>query len=137
MAVNTAPYLIPVLEYEDEIDTTSRVNGTIIGVEQAFNHIGCNGCTKRDVEIVAANKAICYSCKLPTATLSSCPIHWTLHIIVKPKSSFKSLRLRLDSNSTEALLQVIKVCISTWNSYRRYHHCKDFGKVPNLSNFHL
>ena len=105
-ALDATPYSIPVVEYEDEIDTTSSVNGTIIGVEQASKHIGCNGCTKRSVEIVAPKKAICQSCKLQQLP-STCSIHWTLRILVKPKSGSKYLHLRLDSNSTEALLHLI------------------------------
>ncbi|XP_028416740.1 uncharacterized protein LOC114540939 [Dendronephthya gigantea] len=106
VAVDATPYSVPVVEYEDEIDTTSTVNGTIIGVQQASKHIGCNGCAKRNVEIVAPNKAICQFCKLQQLP-STCPVHWSLRILVKPKSGSKNLHLRLDSVSTQRLLEVI------------------------------
>ena len=106
LAVNSTPYSVPVVEYEDEIDTTSTVNGTVLGVEQASKHVGCNGCSKRDVKILTTNKAICNSCNLQQLP-STCPIYWSQRIVVKPKNRVKNLRLRLDSNSTEALLQVI------------------------------
>ena len=82
MAVNSTPYSVPVVEYEDEIDTTSTVNGTVLGVEQASKHVGCNGCSKRDVKILTTNKAICNLQQLP----STSPIYWSQRIVVKPKN---------------------------------------------------
>ena len=86
--------------------TTSTVNGTILRVEEASKHIGCNGCTKQTVKIVAANKGICQSCKLQQLP-STCPVHWTVRILVKPKSGSKKLHLRLAGMLTQSLLQVI------------------------------
>ncbi len=107
-ALDAIPYSVPVVEYEDEGDSTSTVNGSIIGVQQASKYIGCNGCPKRNVQIVTPNKAICQneSCKLQQL-LSTCPTYWTLRILIKPENATKNIHLRLDSNSTETLLHVI------------------------------
>ena len=93
-ALDATPFTVPVVEYEEEVDTTSTIRGSIIGVQQASKYIGCNGCQKRNVQIIAPNKAICQSCKLQQLP-STCTTFWTLRILVKPETASKSIYLRL------------------------------------------
>ena len=107
-AVEATEYTTPVVEYEDEVDTTCMINATILGVKQASKALCCSGCQKRDVEIINPNKAICrsHSCQLQQRP-SSCTTHWALRLLLKPDKGSKNILLRLDHNATEALLHVL------------------------------
>ena len=64
VAVDSTAFDVPVAEYEHEIDTTKEVMAKILGVRQASKILSCNGCTRRTIEFVSPNKAVCTFCKL-------------------------------------------------------------------------
>lgn len=105
-AIDAAPFTTPVIEYEDDVDTTSTVNGTILGVQNTSKSLGCNNCQKRAVDIIAPHKAVCQSCGFQQPP-SACTPFWTLRILLKPKNGQKNIHLQLDCNTTEALLHLI------------------------------
>ncbi len=93
--------------YEHEIDTTKEVMAKILGVRQASKILSCNGCTRKIIEVVSPNKAVCSFCKLQQVP-STCNVDWNLRILVKPESeSNKNLQIRLDHTATETLLHML------------------------------
>ena len=105
-AVNDVPFTTAVVPYEDEVDTTSTVNGMILGIQNASKSLACNNCQKRTVQIVTPHKGLCQSCKSQQPP-SSCAFFWSLRILVKPENGHKNIHLRLDHNATETLLHLI------------------------------
>lgn len=105
-AEEVEPYAVPVAVYEDEVDTSMKVEAVIIGVQQASKSLCCNGCQKRTVEIVDPSKAVCNSCKLMQLP-STCDVSWSSRLLLKPQESHKNLHLKLDSNMTETLVQLL------------------------------
>ena len=45
-AVEVTPYTVPLAEYEDEVGTSSTVNGIILGVQQTSKSLCCISCQK-------------------------------------------------------------------------------------------
>lgn len=105
-ATECTPYTIPLADYEEDVSTTSTVNATILGIHQASKSLCCLSCQKRAVEITANNKAVCQSCHL-TQLPTSCNVHWSLRILVKPEQSPRNLHLRLDNDVTNTLVQMV------------------------------
>ena len=105
-AVDAAPFTMPVIEYEDEVETTSTVNGMILGVQNTSKSLGCNNCPKRAVDIIAPHKTVCQSCGFQQPPSTFAPF-WTLRILLKPENGQKNIHLRLDCNTAEALLHLI------------------------------
>ena len=105
-AEEVEPFAVPVAVYEDEVDTSMKVEAVIIGVQQASKLLSGNGCQKHTVELVDPNKAVCNSCKLMQLP-STCDVSWSLRLLLKPQESHKNLHLRLDSNMTEALVKLL------------------------------
>ena len=93
--------------YEHEIDTTKEIMAKILGVRQASKILSCNGCTRKIIEVVSPNKAVCSFCKLQQFP-STFNVDWSLRILVKPESeSNKNLQIRLDHTATETLLHML------------------------------
>ena len=90
--IDDAPFTTPVIEYQDEVETTSTVNGMILGVQNAIKSLGCNKCQKRTVDITAPHKAVCQSCGFQQPP-STCTPFCTLRILVKPKDGHKNIQL--------------------------------------------
>lgn len=109
-ATEVTPYTVPLVEYEDEVGTSSTVNGIILGVQQTSKSLCCSSCQKRTVNITTTDKAVCQSCnliQLPT----TCKANWALRVLLKPENSLKNLHLRMDNNATKTLVQLINPAI--------------------------
>ena len=109
-ATEVTSYTVPLVEYEDEVGTSSTVNGIILGVQQTSKSLCCISCQKRTVNITTTDKAVCQSCnliQLPT----SCKANWALRVLLKPENSPKNLHLRMDNNATKTLVQLINPAI--------------------------
>ena len=109
-ATEVTPYTVPLVEYEDEVGTSSTVNGIILGVQQTSKSLCCISCQKRTVNITTTDKAVCQSCnliQLPT----TCKANWALRVLLKPENSPKNLHLRMDNNATKTLVQLINPAI--------------------------
>ena len=63
-ATEVTPYTVPLVEYKDEVGTSSTVNGIILGVQQTSKSLCCISCQKRTVNITTIDKAVCQSCNL-------------------------------------------------------------------------
>lgn len=109
-ATEVAPYDVPIVDYEDEVGTTSTINGTIQGVHEVSKHLCCTSCQKRTVDVTAPDRARCQSChliQLPT----TCNASWALRVLVKPESSPKNLHLRMDNNAAQLLVPLLSPAI--------------------------
>ena len=95
-ATEVTPYTVPLVEYEDEVGTSSTVNGIILGVQQTSKSLRCISCQKRTVNITTTDKAVCQSCNLIQLPTSCSP---------------KNLHLRMDNNATKTLVQLINPAI--------------------------
>ena len=98
-ATEVMPYTVRLVEYKDEVDTTSTVNGTILGVQQAF---------KSPSEANAVEKSISKSCNLINLPIN-CKANWvlcTVCTLVKLENCPKNLKLRMDNNNTTTLVQL-------------------------------
>ena len=60
-ATEVTPYTVPLVEYEDEVGTSSTVNGIILVVQQTSKSLCCISCQKRTVNITTTDKAVCQS----------------------------------------------------------------------------
>jgi len=103
---------IPLVEYEDEVATSSAVNGIILGVQQTSKSLCCISCQKRTVNITTADKAVCQSCNLIRLS-KTCKAnnYWALHVLLKPENSTKNLHIRMDNNAMKTLVQLINPAI--------------------------
>lgn len=89
-ATEVMPYTVRLVEYKDEVDTTPIVNGTILGVQQAF---------KSPSEANAAEKSVSKSCNLINLPIN-CKANWVLCTLVKLENCPKDLQFRMDNNTT-------------------------------------
>ena len=78
----------------------------ILGVQITSKSLGCNNCPKQAVDIIAPHKAVCQSCGFQQPP-STCTPFWTLRILLKQENGQKTIHLRLDCNTSEALLHLI------------------------------
>ena len=109
-ATEVTPYTVPLVEYEDEVGTSSTINGIILGVQQTSKSLCCISCQKQTVNITTTDKAVsqsCYLIQLPT----TCKANWALRVLLKPENSPKNLHLRMDNNATKTLVQLINPAI--------------------------
>ena len=80
----------PLVEVEEDINTTSTIIGYILGVQRASKSLRCVSCNK--TADVLENKAICKSCSL-TQLPKQCHVVWSVRLLVKRDDSTKNLRL--------------------------------------------
>ena len=105
-ATEVIPYTVPLEEYEDEVGTSSTVNGIILGGQQTSKSLCCISCQKQILNITTTDKAVCLT-QLPT----TCKANWALRVLLKPENSPKNLHLRMDNNATKTLVQLINPAI--------------------------
>jgi hypothetical protein len=98
------PFTDPLVPLEQEVNTTSIITGSIIGVHKTFKTLICQSCQKRSID-VSGNLAVCQACELSQVP-ASCPVHWLVRLLVKPEDSTKKLRLNL---SNEVLKQFFSI----------------------------
>lgn len=106
-ATEGTPYIVPLVEYEDEVGTKFTVNGTILGFQQASKSLCCFSCQKQTVDITAADKAVCKSCNLIQLPINRKANNWVLRILVKQENCPKSIHLSMDNNKMTTLVQRI------------------------------
>ena len=98
------PFTDPLVPLEQELNTTSMITGSFLGIHKTFKTLICQSCQKRSID-VSGNLAVCQACEL-SQVATSCPVHWLVRVLIKPHDSTKKLRLNL---SNEVLKQFFAI----------------------------
>jgi hypothetical protein len=98
----------PLVEVDDEIITSSTVNATILGIQDATSINACVSCHRRVIQKGNSSPlGVCQSCRL-TQPLSKCSVEWTLKVrVLTTALPSNKLLLTMSHDTVEDLMLFI------------------------------